>query len=99
MAALGCAPKQMIPLDIGPEPLVVYLDGERLTEIPEELELKANRDHTFFVKRDGYRPKLVILTTHEFEGRHTLAPDAISLTLKPITDTTKALTIELEEEP
>lgn len=95
----GCAPKQPIPLDLAPAPLVVYLDGERLDEIPEELILRANRDHTVFVKRDGYRPQLVILTTGEVEGEAVLTPDSISLELKRITDTAKALTVELEEVP
>lgn len=96
---VGCAPKQPIPLDLGPMPLVVYLDGERLEEIPEELVLRANRDHTLFVKREGYRPQLVILTTREVGGKARLHPESISLELKRKTDTTKQLTIEFAEEP
>jgi len=88
-----------VPIDVGPLPLVIYLDGERLEEIPTELKLRASRDHTVFVKREGYRSQLVILTTKEIEGRPTLTPAEIALELRRITDTTKALTVELEEAP
>jgi hypothetical protein len=98
-SSLGCVPKQMIPMDLGPAPLEVYLDGEKLKQVPSELELRANRDHTIFVKREGYRSQLVVLTTVELEGESMLDPGSISLELKPITDTTKALTVELEEVP
>ncbi len=99
LSAAGCAPKQLIPLDVGPVPLEVYLDGKLLEGVPSELELKANRDHTVFVKRDGFRSQLMVLTTGEVEGRDRLTPEQVSVRLRRITDTEKALTIELEEAP
>lgn len=83
VATSACAPKQRIPLDIGPGPVLLFVDGELVLEIPEELELRADRDHKVFVKRDGYTPEMVVLESTGREGRDQLEPARIDIRLQP----------------
>ena len=78
----GCVTRQRVPLDVGPGPVLLFVDGELATEIPEELELRADRDHKIFVKRDGYTPELVVLESRELDGRDRLEPPRIEIRLK-----------------
>ena len=94
---VGCAPTQMIGLAVEPEPVVMFVDGERVDELPPEIELTANRDHTVFFKREGYRSQLVVLRTSERDGVDRLSPEKIELRLKRVTDSTPGITVELEE--
>lgn len=75
--AAACAPKQKITLDCIPKEVVVYVDGERLDELPTELDLRSDAPHTVFVKGPGIEPKLVVLTSEELEGRSWLSPSSI----------------------
>ena len=98
VAFVGCAPTQMIGLDVGPEPLVVYVDGEPMKELPPSLELTANRDHTLFFQREGYRSQLIIVRTSEREGEDRLEPERVELRLKRLADTAPSVSVEIEEE-
>jgi hypothetical protein len=82
LAALcACAHRQTIPVDCVPEEVKIYVDGRLLDEIPEELTLRADEDHTLYFKGEGYRPELVVLRT---DGADTpkLTPD--TLCVKPV---------------
>ena len=97
---LACAPTQMIGLDVGPRPLVVFVDGKALSEVPPSIELTANRDHKVFFSRDGYRSQLIIVRTAEaVDGEATLEPGHIQIRLKRIATTAPKLSIELDEPP
>jgi hypothetical protein len=93
----GCAPKQQIPLVVSPQPVTVYLDREELEEVPEVLELEADRDHRLFFKRPGYRSQLIVLTTTEVDGKPRLEPADIRVELQQAIKTTRRLEVELEE--
>ena len=95
---VGCAPTQMIGLAVEPEPVVMFIDGKRVDELPPEIELTANRDHTVFFKREGYHSQLVVLRTSERDGVDRLDPAKIELRLKRRTDSAPGITVELEEE-
>jgi len=95
----GCAPTQMIGLNVGPEPIVVFVDGEPLQELPPSVELTADRDHTLFFQREGYRSQLIIVRTVQREGEDRLEPEHVELRLKRVTDTAPSVTVELEEAP
>ena len=82
VATAACAPKQRIPLDIGPGPVLLFVDGELTLEIPEELELRSDRDHKIFIKRDGYTPEMVVLESTERDGREQLEPARIDVRLE-----------------
>ena len=68
-------------VDCVPEEVKIYVDGRLLDEIPEELTLRADEDHTLYFKGEGYRPELVVLRT---DGADTpkLTPD--TLCVKPV---------------
>lgn len=95
----GCAPTQMIGLDVGPTPLVLFVDGEPLEELPPAVELTANRNHTLFFQREGYRSQLIIVRTTERDGEARLEPARIELRLKRVADTTPSVSVELDESP
>ena len=98
LAAAGCAPKQVIPLDVSPPPSEVYLDKQPLDGAPRELELRADRDHTLFFKKPGYRPELVVLESLEVDGEERLVPERVELRLRPLASGTQQIEVELEGE-
>jgi len=98
VAALGCAPLQRVPLDVDPSGVQLYLDGAPVEGEPRELELRADRDHKLFFKRDGHRPVLVVLrSTVDRDGKPRLEPSAVQLRLIPIDTSGRQLVIESEE--
>ncbi len=94
---LGCAPTQMVALHAGPEPLVLFVDGERLDRIPPELELKATADHTLFFQREGYRSQLIVVRTSEREGEPRLEPAAVQVRLKRVARSGPEISVEVDE--
>ena len=65
LAALcACAHQQTIPVACVPEEIEIYVDGRLLDDVPEELTLRADEDHTLYFKGEGYRPELVVLRTN-----------------------------------
>ena len=96
LAVPGCAPKQVIPLDVTPAPSEVYLDKAPLEAPASQLELRADRDHTLFFKRSGYRSELVVLETREIDGKKRLVPARVELRLRPLGSGTQDLEVELE---
>jgi hypothetical protein len=96
LAAAGCAPKQVVPVDVIPAPSQVYLDKKPLDALPNELVLRADRDHTLFFKREGYRSELVVLETRKIDGEERLVPERVELRLRLLTSGTRDLEVELE---
>jgi hypothetical protein len=88
---------QTIGLDVGPDPLVVFVDGKRLEEVPNVIELRANRDHTLFFQREGYLSQLVIVRTAEVAGEAQLEPQQVRLRLRRDATTAPSVSVELEE--
>ena len=99
MIALGalcaCAYRQTIPVDCVPEEVEIYVDGRMLDEIPEELTLRADEDHTLFFKGEGYRPELIVLRTDGADDPK-LMPDR--LCVKPVFLGVERV-VEMEIEP
>jgi len=94
--AAACAHKQTIPLDCIPKEVVVYVDGERLDELPSELDLRSDEPHTVFVKGPGIEPKLVVLTSEELEGRSWLSPSSICVQPR-LLEVRRELEFEIDE--
>lgn len=94
---LGCAPTQLIGLDVGPESLIVFVDGEPLNQIPPSVELTADRNHTLFFQLEGYRSQLIIVRTAERNGEDHLEPERVELRLKRSTETAPSVSVELDE--
>lgn len=92
----GCTATQMVGLDVGPEPLVIFVDGKRLAQVPPEIELTAESDHTLFFQREGYVSQLIVLRTAEVAGKAYLEPAQVKLQLRPDTATAPNLSVEVE---
>ena len=91
---VACAPKQRVPLDLGPGAVELYVDGRRVEGLPNELELRSDRDHKLFVKRPGYLPELVVLESREVAGEETLEPGEVRVRLSPLVGDRR---LEIEE--
>lgn len=94
---VSCASTQHVGLAVGPGPVVLFVDGEALDVVPESLELRANRDHTLFFQREGYRSQLVIVRTSEVDGESRLTPEAIAIELRREAHSSPSITIEADE--
>ena len=76
-AALGCASKQRIALDCVPHEVSVYVDGRKLEQNPESIELRKDKAHTVFFKGGGYRPQMVVLHSEDVDGEARLSPSEV----------------------
>ena len=100
MVACGiaaCAPKQTIPLECIPREAVLYVDGERLDELPPELDLRSDRPHTIFLKGPGIEPALVVLSSEEVAGRSMLSPASVCVNPRLI-EVRRQLELEIDPE-
>lgn len=97
MLLMACAPKQRIPLEVGPGPVAVYLDGQLLDGVPAEIELRADRGHVLFFRSEGYRSERVLLYPRERDGKPFLEPAQVSLRMVPVIASTRSFEIEIEE--
>ncbi len=86
----------MIVLDVGPEPLVVFVDGKPLKEVPPAVKLTAKQDHKLFFKREGYRSELIVVRTGSRDGEPYLVPERVELRLIRDTDTAPSVSVELD---
>ena len=96
--ALGCAPKQRVPLDVTPAATAIYLDGKPLEGMPSELKLRSDQDHVLFFKSEGHASKMVVLESGQHEGKPRLLPAEVRLRLNPLDPTRRRLIIESGDE-
>jgi hypothetical protein len=96
-AGVACAPKQTIPIDCVPDDVEIYVDGRMLSEVPDEIELRSDRAHTFFFKGPGYKPELVLLRSDWSDGEPRLEP--AELCVRPVyIGVDRNLRLEVEED-
>jgi len=90
---------QQVPIDVGPGPVEVYVDGERVADpVPAELDLESDRGHVVFVKKDGHRAQQVILrSVEQADGPPRLEPEQVAVELRPETPKGRRLEVELDE--
>ncbi|MGH0034933.1 MAG: hypothetical protein ACQGVK_07885 [Myxococcota bacterium] len=96
---VACAPLQVVELAVEPTPSSVHVDGEVVEPVPGALELRADRDHKLFFKRDGYRPALVVLQSRAGEAGPRLEPARVEARLDPLAGGGREVTIEREGAP
>jgi hypothetical protein len=96
---VACAAKQRVPLDCLPAEVVVYVDGERLAETPDALELSADEPHVVMFRGEGYASEMVVLEAEtDADGRSKLSPESLCVRLSPI-GMDRRLDLTPEEEP
>ena len=91
----GCAPKVRVPLDCVPRNVTVFVDKQALEEVPETLELRADRPHVVFVKGGGYQPDQVVFEVREGEDGPELWPPDLCSQVRFV-EMERELDIELE---
>lgn len=74
LAASGCATKQPVAIECVPEEVVIYVDGERIDGVPEEIALRRDRPHTLYFKGPGIEPELVVIDSTTVDGKAALEP-------------------------
>lgn len=92
----ACASTQKIAVDCTPKQSTLYVDGEALSEIPTELELRSDRDHKLFFKGPRSRPELVILYSKEVAGKMQLQPARVCVEAPSDPDFDRELELEVE---
>jgi hypothetical protein len=97
LASVGCAPKQKIPLDCVPRDVTLYVDKERVEELPDELVLRADEAHYLYFKREGYQPVPVVIQTEEGENGPQLTPSNICSEVRFV-ELERGLELELEQD-
>jgi len=85
----GCAAKQRVALDCVPHVVEVFVDGRKLEQTPEWIELRKDRPHTVYFKGGGYRPHMVVLSSEKVNGEPRLSPEGVC---------TEALFVETQPE-
>jgi PEGA domain-containing protein len=103
-AALACSHYQYVNVVSDPAGADVYLDGEVVGQTPLELAVGRDGAHTVYLKRDGYRPELVLLEHHEAnDGIDFLTPADVTKRLSPgpssDPDLERQLKIEVDKKP
>jgi hypothetical protein len=91
-----CAPRQRVSIDSAPRDATVFIDGEPAGSPPLQVDLRADKDHSVFFKRKGYRPELVILRSQPGDPRPVLEPDDVRVSLVPLE---RGRDVEVEVEP
>ncbi len=97
-AVAACAPKQRIPLDVGPGVVTVYLDSEKLESVPAEVELRADKGHVLFFRAEGYHRERVVLFSRQRDGKPHLEPAEVRVRMVPKIASIGSFEIQ-EEEP
>jgi hypothetical protein len=75
LLAAGCSLYQDVRVVSNPPGAEVFVDQNRAGETPVELRLSRERDHSVYVKKDGYTPELVVVKLRSAtDGRNFLTP-------------------------
>jgi hypothetical protein len=87
-SCLGCPPPfQNVNVRSDPPGADVFLDGVLVKQTPVRLEMSTLRDHKVFLKKDGYRPELVVVERKRGQdGVEYLSPPDIFVTLQRLGD-------------
>lgn len=94
---VGCAPWQVVGVEAGPEPLDVFVDGQRIVELPGDgLRLRSDRSHVLHFEKPGYRSEQVIVESLVGEEGPLLRPASVSVQLRPVEIRSPQIDVELQ---
>ncbi len=96
--AAGCASKQRFDLHCVPQQVTVYVDGRKLDEVPEALELRKDRPHTVYFKGGGFETQLVVLESRE-DGEEIVLQPADLCSQTTFVSMKTVLQLRVDEEP
>ncbi len=99
LVSATCAPYQNVGIDSRPAAAEVFVDGFRIGQTPVRIPIGTLSDHKVYLKKEGYRPELVILTLREPPDRlNFLTPPDIFVTLVPLDDRSIGSDLQIEPE-
>ena len=97
LSGATCMPYQNVGIESSPV-AEVYLDGNLVGETPLRLRVPTGDDHSVFVKKEGYKARLVVLNRNQpQDGIDLLTPADIRVRLVPLSDP-RARDLEVEVE-
>ena len=64
LAVSACGHYQNIGVESDPPGAQIYLDGQPVAKTPTTLAVGRDRAHTIYLKREGYKPELVVIDRH-----------------------------------
>ncbi len=100
----GCAAYQNVAIESDPPGAEIYLDGKSVGSTPQNLRISREQPHTVYLKKEGFRPELVVLEKHDaVDGIDYLTPADVVKRLSPgpssDPELERRLKIEAEETP
>ena len=100
----GCAAYQNVAIESDPPGAEIFLDGHSVGQTPQSLRVGRDTDHTVYLKKEGFRPELIVLEKHEAnDGVDYLTPADVAKRLSPgpssDPDLERRLKIEVEKQP
>ena len=80
----GCSHYQNIGVETDPTGAQIYLDGQPVAKTPATLAVGRDKAHTIYLKREGYKPELVVIDHHDAtDGIDYLTPADVTKRLNP----------------
>ena len=74
----------MIGVETDPPGAQIYLDGHPVAKTPTTLQVGRDRAHTIYLKREGYKPELVVIDRHSAnDGIDYLTPADVTKRMNP----------------
>ena len=85
-SCLSCPPAfQRVNVRSEPAGADIFLDGDLVKQTPARLELSTLQDHKVYLKKEGYRPELIVVERKRTkDGVVYLSPPDISVTLQSL---------------
>ena len=80
----ACAAYQNVAIESDPPGAEIFLDGKSVGATPQKLRVSREQAHTVYLKKEGYRPELVVREKHEAnDGIDFLTPADVVKRLAP----------------
>ena len=94
LALSASTPTQVVPLDVEPSGVRVFVDGQPVPGAPASLTLRSDRPHVVHLERDGHQAQQIILETRKTGSGTRLEPAAVRARLEPVVPKERQVTIE-----
>ena len=80
----GCASYQNVGVESDPPGAEIFLDGKSVGVTPQTLQIPRDAPHSVYLKKEGFRPALVVLEKHDAnDGIDYLTPADVVKRLAP----------------
>jgi hypothetical protein len=84
LSLAGCASYQNVGIESTPPGAEIFLDGKSVGQTPLTLRISREAPHSVYLKKEGFRPELVVLEKHDaVDGVDYLTPADVTKHLVP----------------